>query len=576
MPDIKIAIHQFNPIIGDLDTNVNAIIAAVLVAKDNHCDLFITSELAICGYPPEDLLLRDEFYIASSVALQKLLQIKGITIVCGCPYRCDVDTNKQNKYQYNQNQYTQATRSFNSAFVIRDGVILNRYDKQVLPNYGIFDECRYFIPGDVPLVFNCNGVNVGIIICEDMWNNSPAIATANTGAEILCVLNASPYEIGKHEQRLSIARNHVKETNIPLIYVNQVGGQDELVFDGASFALDKNSELCLQLSAFTPEIGYIDYSVLMDSHALEDDRKSSLRGKAGQSNLITLYPERLESIYNALVLAVRDYINKNGFKGVVLGLSGGIDSALVLALAFDALGCDRVMAVMMPSQYTADISNIDAQDMITRLGVRSTTIAIEPMFDQFKQSLAPTFTEMNSAVTASSDTTFENLQARTRGVLLMAISNKLGYLVLTTGNKSEIATGYATLYGDMAGGFAPLKDVSKTLVYELSNFRNSISAIIPNRIIMRPPSAELRENQTDQDSLPDYAILDQIIELLVEDGLSAVEIVARGFAKDVVKKTAHLLKMSEYKRKQAAIGPKISTKAFGKEWRYPITNKFNF
>ena len=442
-------------------------------------------------------------------------------------------------------------KNYNSVFVIADGEILHRYDKQYLPNYGVFDEKRYFSSGDKPLVLDIQNTKVGIIICEDMWYKEPTYLSKN--ADIICVINASPFEINKHQQRLSTAKQRVSEINVPLVYINQFGGQDELIFDGASFALNSDGLIAMQLPAYQEKLAYLEFN----NHKLTSSEVAS-------------YPNEIASIYEALVLGVKDYINKNGFKGVVLGLSGGIDSALTLAIAVDALGCDKVMAIMMPSNYTADISINDSRDMIKRLNVRYDEIAINTVFDQFQTALSDIFKNLPE------DTTEENLQARVRGTMLMAISNKLGFLVLTTSNKSEMATGYGTLYGDMAGGYAVLKDVLKTNVYRLSHYRNSISEVIPNRIITRAPSAELRENQTDQDSLPEYTVLDNIIHLIVECGMSTHSIIKRGFDVSTVLMVANLLKINEYKRRQSAIGPKVSRVSFAKDWRYPVTNKFKF
>jgi NAD+ synthase (glutamine-hydrolysing) len=536
MAKLKIALFQFNPLVGDFANNTNKLIAAVLAAKDAGANLFIAPELAICGYPAEDLLLRPVFYAQAKLHLDRFLAISGITMVIGCPHAV-------------------ADKHFNSLFVIHDGQIVDRYDKVILPNSSVFDECRYFTPGIKSVVINCSGIAVGLIICEDMWHTAPVLAVQQQGAELVCVINASPFEVSKYDKRLAVARSRVAESGLPLVYVNQVGGQDELVFDGASFILAQDGEVVLQMPAFTEELAYYDYTQhqpLLPAAPLQ------------------VYPDYEERLYKALVLAVHDYVAKNGFNGVVLGLSGGIDSALTLAIAVDALGKDKVMAVMMPSLYTADISLFDARDMINRLGVRYEEIEIQPIFNQFKQQLAPTFTGL------AENTAEENLQARIRGSLLMAISNKFGYLVLTTGNKSEMATGYATLYGDMAGGFAVLKDVLKTVVYQLSKWRNSQSAIIPQRIIARAPSAELRANQTDQDSLPEYAVLDQIIQLLVEENLSTTQIINQGIDSDSVYQVAHLLKINEYKRRQAAVGPRLTATAFAKDWRYPITNCYKF
>ena len=464
--------------------------------------------------------------------LECFKRIHGITMLIGCPY--------------NENGLI-----YNSVFAILDGEIIGRYDKQCLPNYGVFDEKRYFTPGTKPLILQIQNTKVGVIICEDMWHKSPSLLY--TDVDLLCVLNASPFERNKHHERLILAAQRVEDIGIPLIYVNQNGGQDELIFDGASFAINPNGAIAMQLPAFEEKLSYLEYN-----------------GTNLSSGEIVNYPNDIESIYQALVLGVSDYINKNGFEGVVLGLSGGIDSALTLAIAVDALGHDRVMAIMMPSKYTADISIDDSREMVKRLQVRYEEIVISPVFEQFQNSLQGIFSGYKS------DTTEENLQARIRGTLLMAVSNKLGFLVLTTGNKSEMTTGYATLYGDMAGGYAVLKDVLKTDVYRLSNYRNSISEVIPKRIITRAPSAELRENQIDQDALPDYATLDAIIHKMVECGVSSRDIVISGFEESTVSKVANLLKVNEYKRRQAAIGPKVSKVSYSKDWRYPITNKFKF
>lgn len=573
MPNIKIALHQFNASVGDIDANIQKILTSIMIAKNEGCDLFVTSELAITGYPPQDLLFRDGFYNSQQKALEKLFTVNDITIVCGV-YFCPKDDYIADDidHGYMQNQYDRISKIYNSAMVIRDGQILQRYDKRLLPNYEVFDECRYFYPGAKSIVFDCNGVKIGIVICEDMWHQGPIKAAVHSGAEIICILNASPYDCKKHKKRLESAKKRVLENNLPLVYVNQVGGQDELIFDGASFALDNKASLVLQVPAFEEKIGYINYSDLIDGDACRRDGEDP--DENVKDNGISCYPDKIPGMYNALVLALKDYVNKNGFKGVVLGLSGGVDSALTLAIAFDALGADRVMAVMMPSKYTADISNIDAREMVDILKVKSTVIPIENIFTTFKNELNETLSNV-SEVNAN-DTTFENLQARSRGVILMAISNRLGYLVVTTGNKSEMATGYATLYGDMAGGFAILKDVTKTNVYALSWYRNSKSYIIPERIITRAPSAELRENQTDQDLLPEYAVLDKILDMLVEDNLSVDEIIKCGFKMEDVVLVGHLLKISEHKRSQAAIGPKVTTRSFGQDWRMPISNKFKF
>lgn len=532
--ELKIALYQMNATVGDLAGNIGKLMYQISQAIQNKADVFIAPELAVSGYPPEDLLLRPDFYIQAKKYLDQFLSINGITLVLGCPYRI-------------------GTENFNSVFIIRDGEALARYDKMRLPNYEVFDEYRYFTPGLTSLVVPINGVKCGIVICEDMWDAVPIAEAKNGGAELILVINASPFDENKHDERVLTAKCRVEENELPLVYVNLVGGQDELIFDGASFALNKDRSIIYQAPAFREILSYLNYA----------------NGKLLPGE-INVYPVKEARLYQALVLALRDYIDKGGFKGIGLGLSGGIDSALTLAIAVDALGKDRVMAVMMPSPYTMGMSIDDSREMVGILGVRYEEIAIGQIFNEFKLALNPLFSELPE------DTTEENLQARIRGTLMMAISNKLGYLVITTGNKSEMTTGYATLYGDMAGGFALLKDLAKTKVYALAQWRNAQSCIIPQRIIDRPPTAELRENQLDQDSLPEYAILDAILVDLVENKLSTAEIIAKGFRPQDVERVAHLLKTNEYKRRQAAVGPRLTKTAFAKDWRYPNTNKFKF
>lgn len=534
---MKIAIYQFNATIGALQSNTNKITEKIIEAKSQGCSLFLLPELALCGYPPEDLLLREDFHTQIRDNIDTFLNISGITIVLPTPYVID-------------------GKCFNSALIIRDGVILSRYDKKLLPNESVFDDKRYFEPGASTCIVECNGVKIGIVICEDMWGSEPILETKKNGAQIICVLNASPFYDTKFEERVKVARRRVLDCNLPLIYVNAVGAQDEIVYDGASFILDTRGEICFQLKSFVEDVIYVEY-----------DHNFVIKNNVVSNT----YPNFEERIYSALVLGVRDYVHKNGFNGVVLGLSGGIDSALTLAIVVDAIGANNVTAVMMPSIYTAEISIADSRDMVKRLQIKDYhEIEINKIFAQFNQELAPIFNNMPI------DATEENLQARIRGTLNMAISNKFGYLVLTTGNKSEMATGYATLYGDMAGGFAVLKDVLKTVVYRLSKWRNMDEEVIPSRIIKRPPSAELRDNQVDQDSLPDYEILDQIINHLVEDKLSVNDIINKGFSSVDVNKVAHLIKLNEYKRRQSAVGPKVTKTGFTKDWRYPITSHFKF
>ncbi|GHD55317.1 NAD+ synthase [Jeongeupia chitinilytica] len=539
---MKIALAQLNPKVGDLAGNLDLILAAARQAREAGADVLVTPELALTGYPPEDLLLRPSFLADCARAIGRLIdEVDGITLVVGHPSRS-------------------GDERFNAATVIRDGNVLGRYEKMLLPNDEVFDEVRYFSPGAVPLVFDQPGTDgdhrVGVVICEDVWDVEPAAAARDEGAELLVVLNASPYHKAKQDKRHEIVRQRVDENGIPVVYVNMVGGQDELVFDGHSFAMNRAGDVVVQAAPFATTLAYADYA-------------------DGDLQLGDVAPEcsEEESVYKALVTGVHDYITKNGFPGVLLGLSGGIDSALTLAIAVDALGADRVHAVMMPSRYTADISVDDSRDMIRRLGCRYSEIEIWPVYEAFMAGLAGEF----AGTTA--DTTEENLQARIRGTLLMALSNKGGKLVLTTGNKSEMTTGYATLYGDMAGGFAVLKDVAKTLVYRLSSWRNGTDAfaladVIPERIITRPPSAELRPDQKDQDSLPEYDVLDAILEAYVERNLSRAEIVALGFLAADVDRVVRLLRINEYKRRQAPVGPRITHRSFGKDWRMPITNGY--
>jgi len=521
----------------------------------------VTPELALCGYPPEDLLLRDDFYRNCEKALRAIAsKITGITVVVGFPQQVDA-------------------KRFNAAAVIQNSGVMAVYHKHALPNYTVFDEERYFDADDQPCVFGINGSKVGINICEDTWGSQGPLLAASAvsraelssgsftltrdwdaaapraaraaGAEILLVLNASPYHLRKQHSRYDVMRARVSENGMPLIYANMVGGQDELVFDGASFVLNRAGEVTHQLPMFKEALAII---------TIEDG--DPVKGEVA--------PERTveADVYDALCLGVRDYVTKNGFPGVLLGLSGGIDSALTVAVAADALGADKVHAVMMPSQYTAGMSREDACAEADALKVRYSEIAIRPMYDAFMAALSPQFNGLPA------DTTEENLQSRIRGTLLMAMSNKSGAIVLTTGNKSEMGTGYATLYGDMAGGFAVLKDISKMLVYRLASYRNTLSPVIPQRVITRAPSAELRPDQTDQDNLPPYAVLDAIMEAYVEHNASPHDIEAAGYERKDIERVIRLLRISEYKRRQAPIGIRITSRGFGKDWRYPVTTKY--
>ncbi len=555
---MKIAIAQINCTVGDLAGNVSRILDFVARARGESADILLTPELALCGYPPEDLLLRDDFYRDCDAALARLAAgVSGIAVVVGHPRQV-------------------GRKRYNAASVIRDGRIVATYHKHALPNYTVFDEQRYFEPGCEACVFDVKGVRFGVNICEDTWglqgpalaNTGPAgrtcdageegasgaqapLAARDAGAQVLLVLNASPYHVRKQQTRYDVMRRRVAETGMPVVYANMVGGQDELVFDGASFALDNKGALTHQMPMFEEALGFV---TLDGANALPGEITPPLSPEA--------------EVYSALCLGVRDYVGKNGFPGVLLGLSGGIDSAVTLAIAADAIGASKVHAVMMPSQYTADISQIDAREEAEKLGVRYSEIAIRPVFDVFMAALAGEFEGL------AADTTEENIQARVRGTLLMALSNKSGSIVVTTGNKSEMGTGYATLYGDMAGGFAVLKDISKMLVYRLANYRNTISAVIPQRVITRAPSAELRPNQTDQDNLPPYDVLDAIMEAYVEHNRGPEEIEAAGYARKDVDRVVQLLRISEYKRRQSPVGIRITPRGFGKDWRYPITNKY--
>ena len=530
---LKIGVAQINPVLGDFPGNIAKIAAYAGEAKAQGAAILLVPELAICGYCPEDLLLRDAFYIDSRDAVEELAeQVGGITLVIGHPQQ-------------------QGDERFNAASVWRDGRRLASYQKMLLPNDAVFDEVRYFTPGAAACVFEQDGVSVGLVICEDIWDVTPASEAAEAGAELLLVLNASPFHLDKQAERLRTVEMRVEETGLPVVYANLVGGQDELVFDGGSFALNRQGKLVAQLPMFEEALAVLSYA---DGDLQPAQIVPALSLEA--------------SAYQALVLGVKDYIGKNRFPGILLGLSGGIDSALTLAVAVDALGADAVHAVMMPSQYTANISVDDSREMVKTLGVQYSEIAIKPMFDQFLAALAPQFAGLPE------DTTEENLQARIRGTLLMALSNKTGKLVLTTGNKSEMTTGYATLYGDMAGGFAVLKDVKKTLVYALSNYRNSLGPCIPQRIIDRPPSAELRPDQCDQDSLPPYDVLDGIMEAYVEGNRSPADIMRMGYAEADVRRVVKLIKINEYKRRQAPVGIRITARGYGKDWRYPITTRY--
>ena len=531
---MQIAIAQLNQVLGDLRGNAAAILAAMAEAERVGAQLVVTPELSLCGYPPEDLLLRPAFLDACARELAALASgVRGTPIIVGFPER-------------------EGGRRFNALAVLRGGRVTNIYRKQQLPNYTVFDEERYFEPGDAPCVVNIDGIPIGLLNCEDVWYPAPAHQAKEAGARIIVVPNGSPYHTKQQAARRAQASARARETGLAIVYVNRVGGQDELVFDGASFVADRQGDVIQQLPGWHETVALV---------TLDDGVPRPVRG--------ALDPRLEYHVYEALVMGVRDYVGKNRFPGVLLGLSGGVDSALVLAVAVDALGRDRVRAVMMPSPYTRAISLEDARAMAEMVGVQYGEIPIEPMFGAFRAALAGEFRNL------APDATEENIQARIRGTLLMALSNKLGSIVLTTGNKSEMAVGYATLYGDMAGGFGVLKDISKTLVYQLCDYRNGLGRVIPQRIISRAPSAELRADQVDQDSLPPYDALDGILEAYVEQDKSPAEIVAMGFAPEHVRQVVRLIKVNEYKRRQAAVGIRITPRGFGRDWRYPITSAWH-
>jgi NAD+ synthase (glutamine-hydrolysing) len=554
---LKICVAQLNLVVGDLTGNSQKIIQAAQQAYQGGARLVLTPELSICGYAAEDLFLRHAFISACNDAVNAvavaLAPLKDLAVVVGHPTGGDSRTRSVAVHS-----------RFNAASVLREGAVVATYAKRELPNYQVFDERRYFTPGQDVCVFEAgessHNVKVGLLICEDAWFDTPARLTRDAGAELLVVINASPFHVGKGEEREQMMRTRVLDCGLPLVYAHLVGGQDEVVFEGHSFALNADGSLAGRAPSF------IENSLLVQVH------------RAQHALLLeaNIAPDRSADadLWDALVLGVRDYIGKNGFPSVLLGLSGGIDSALVLAIAVDALGRERVRAVMMPSPYTADISWIDARDMAARLGVRYDELSIVPEFEAFRATLSDEFKGL------AEDTTEENIQARIRGTLLMALSNKFGSIVLTTGNKSEMATGYCTLYGDMAGGFAVVKDLAKTTVFRMARWRNTHDPYqtgqepIPERIITRPPSAELRPDQKDQDSLPPYEVLDAIVERYMENDESIESLIAAGFDRADVERVTRLIKINEYKRRQSPVGIRVTHRSFGKDWRYPITNRF--
>jgi len=532
---LRIVLAQLNLKVGDVKGNLEKHLKAAITARDHlSAQVIVFPELSLTGYSPEDLLFRHDFINEANDALIKFKnEIKGIYCLIGHPH-------------------VLSQHLFNACSLFYDGRLIGRYKKQCLPNYSVFDERRYFIAGEESCVIPIHGVPTGLVICEDLWRLGPTQQAIEHGAKIILAPNASPFEINKHEQRLSILTKRAQHGHVPIFYANHVSGQDELVFDGGSMAVDAKGNLAQFAGFFNETLLPID----MDINPL---------------NIIysdNIIPEKIERIYQALVLSIRDYVEKNNFPSVIVAVSGGIDSALTLAIAVDAIGKDRVRAVYMPSRFSADISQKDALELVKHLGLELEIISIEPTYQSFLDSLASSFIDKKN------DITEENIQARCRAVLIMALSNKYGHLVLTTGNRSEMAVGYCTLYGDMAGGFAVLKDVPKTLVYELATYRNQLHYVIPQRTIDRPPTAELANDQKDEDSLPPYTVLDRILEYYLNQTLSLEEIIAQGFEREVVAKVIKLIHRSEYKRKQAAIGPHITHKSFGRDWRYPITSGF--
>lgn len=535
MTSITIALAQINPLVGDIPGNTLKTTDVMAAAKANGADVVLFPELMLTGYPPEDLLLRPSLAsrINDAIAAVSAASV-GIVAVVGYPRRREGVL-------------------YNMAGIFRDGKLQAEYAKQLLPNYQVFDEKRYFGQGNSPCVVDIAGTRAAITICEDIWQPEPMAQAKAAGAQLMLSINASPFHRDKQLEREGIVASRAREGYMPLVYLNQVGGQDELVFDGGSMVVDAAGQLTLRTPMFEEGVFYT---------RLEVSPAGVVPVAGDMAPNLPLIP----SVYQALVTGVRDYVNKNRFKGVVLGLSGGIDSALTLAVAVDALGPERVEAVMMPFRYTAQMSQDDAAEEARLLGVNYQSISIEPMYEAFMASLQDEFAGL------AMDTTEQNIQARARGVVLMAISNKKGLLVLTTGNKSEVAVGYCTLYGDMAGGFDVLKDVPKTLVFELSRYRNTLSYVIPESVITRPPSAELAPDQKDEDNLPPYAVLDRILELYIEDDWSAEAIVAEGFATEDVYHVIRLVDLNEYKRRQAPIGVRITRRGFGRDRRYPVTN----
>lgn len=542
---LRIVIAQLNLHVGDINQNLKKHIEAAESARDKfHADLIIFPELSLTGYPPEDLLLRKSFITACTDALHEFAnKVQGIHCLVGHP-------NSSPHHLYSEHHLN------NSCSLIYNGKIYGTYSKLHLPNYGVFDECRYFDAKDEPYVVNIKGLPIGVVICEDIWAPGPLEKSIAAGAKLIIVPNASPFTADKHEQRIATLKRQAQQNQVPIIYVNNIGGQDELVFDGGSMVMQPDGEISHFCGFFNEALMPIDVEITPEL---------KINAPENQPQQTSSIHER---IYRALVLGTRDYIQKNGFNGVLIGLSGGIDSALTCAIAADALGAEHVHGVLMPSRYTAAISIEDAELLAKNLGVKTSSVSIETAYQSLLDSLA---SELNHK---APDITEENMQSRCRGLILMALSNASGKLVLTTGNRSEVAVGYCTLYGDMCGGYAVLKNVPKTMVYELAKYRNQISAVIPERTISRAPSAELAPNQTDQDTLPPYDVLDKILYCYLDLGQGIEEITAQGFDKPTVIRVIQMIHRNEYKRKQYAVGPQIQHTSFIKDWRYPITNGF--
>ncbi len=539
---LRVALAQFDSSVGDIPGNTARVIEQIARARDElGADVIVFPELVLTGYPPEDLLLHNGFRVKVDEALETVRNAsEGIGVVVGYPY------------------YATPENIYNAASFYYNGATLTTYFKQHLPNYGVFDEKRYFLPGSEGVVVEFKGLRIALTICEDVWFSYPVKQAADLGAKLILNANASPFKVDKQLEREKVVLDRVRESGVPIAYVNTVGGQDELVFDGGSIVVNRDAEIVYRAPANEERLDVIEFDAETGDPLIS----------ATDAPMIAPLLDHTASVYQAIVLGVRDYVRKNGFSGIVLGLSGGIDSALTLAIAVDALGADNVQAVMMPSRYTSDMSKTDAHEQCEWLNVEHHVIPIEGMFEATLEGLSDLFEGL------APDATEENIQARCRGILLMAISNKTGRMVLTTGNKSEMAVGYATLYGDMAGGFAPIKDCSKTMVYRLARYRNELGKAIPERVITRPPSAELAPDQKDSDSLPPYDILDPILKMFIEDDMSVDQITEAGFDRDTVVRVLGMIRRNEYKRRQAPPGVRVSERAFGRDWRYPITSGY--